>query len=478
MRRVFGHYVPSPLLVRTAAESTVVFSSVFLGFALPLVGIPGFRPAWGDTLAGAAALTALVLVTSHVAGLYDTRQVYGWGERLVRLATAFASAYLLIAVLGYLVPTFALSRKAFALSGVTGFPVVLMIRVLFDRLTANTRSRHKVLVLGSGTIAGTVAQIVREAAHSYELVGCLEADGTARSREPGLRVLGTIDDLGWISKVVQPDMIVVALEERRGRLPVAEIVECKLRGIEVDDWPTFYEKLTGRIPLSDLRPSWLVFADGFRPTRLTLLVKRAFDLAAALAGLTIAGPLMLLVAVAIRLDSSGPALFRQERIGQFGNVFSVFKFRSMRVDAPRLPPPAPGERDRRVTRVGAILRRTRFDELPQLINVLTGEMSLVGPRPEWTALVPEFREKVPLYMHRLAAKPGITGWAQVKNPYGATLDNTWDKLQYDLYYIKNMSIFLDLLIVLHTIHIVLFTRGSGEWNNKKPRSTTYASSAA
>jgi lipopolysaccharide/colanic/teichoic acid biosynthesis glycosyltransferase len=187
---------------------------------------------------------------------------------------------------------------------------------------------------------------------------------------------------------------------------------------------------------------------------------------------------MLAVAVAIRLNSPGPALFRQDRIGQFGQVFSVFKFRSMYVDAARLPAPQPGEPDRRVTRVGRFLRRTRFDETPQLINVLLGEMSLVGPRPEWTALVPEFRETVPLYMHRLAAKPGITGWAQVKNPYGATIQNTSDKLQYDLYYIKNMSIFLDLLIVLTTIQIVLFTRGSDQWNSTSQPSTTYVSSAA
>jgi exopolysaccharide biosynthesis polyprenyl glycosylphosphotransferase len=261
-------------------------------------------------------------------------------------------------------------------------------------------------------------------------------------------------------------------------LPVAEIVECKLRGIEVDDWPSFYEKATGRIPLSDLRPSWLVFADGFRPARITVLTKRALDLTLSLIGLAVAGPAMLAVALAIKLDSPGPVFFRQERIGQFGRIFSVFKFRSMRADAARPPAPASGQPDPRVTRVGRFLRRTRLDEIPQLINVVLGEMSLVGPRPEWTALVPEFREKVPLYMYRLAVKPGITGWAQVKNPYGATVENTWDKLQYDLYYIKNMSIFLDLLIVLHTIQIVLFTRGSGEWNNTSRPSTTYASSAA
>ena len=204
----------------------------------------------------------------------------------------------------------------------------------------------------------------------------------------------------------------------------------------------------------------------------------ALDIVAGVFGCLVTLPLMLAVAVAIRLDSPGPVFFRQERTGQFGRVFRVYKFRSMRVDAANIPAPLPGEPDPRVTRVGRVLRRTRLDEFPQLVNVLLGDMSLVGPRPEWVALVPEFSEKVPLYLHRLAVKPGITGWAQVNNPYGATVENTLEKLQYDLYYIKNLSIFLDLLIVLHTVQIVLFTRGSGAWTAKEHPSTTSASYAA
>jgi sugar transferase (PEP-CTERM system associated) len=478
MPRIFGHYVPSPLLALIATEAAIVFSSVFVGLALPVVGIPGFAPAWGDAMPAAFALTALVLATGHIAGLYDMRQIYGRKELFLRLAIAFVTAYLGSAMLGYLVQSHALARKAFVLSAVVAFPAVFAVRIAHDRLTADLRGRRKVLLLGSGRVSQMIAAILRESNHSYELVGCLQGDGGARTPDGDLWSLGTIDELEWISKVVHPDVIVVALEERRGTLPVAEIVDCKLRGIEVDDWPNFYEKLTGRIPLSDLRPSWLVFADGFRPARLTRIVKRSMDLAASALGLLITGPLLCLVAVAIRLDSAGPALFRQERIGQFGRTFSVVKFRSMRADASTMAAPAAGEPDRRVTRMGRILRRTRLDELPQLINVLLGDMSLVGPRPEWTALVPEFSEKVPLYLHRLAVKPGITGWAQVKNPYGASIENTWEKLQYDLYYIKNMSLFLDLLILLHTVQIVLFTRGSGAWTNTNKPSTTSVSYAA
>jgi sugar transferase (PEP-CTERM system associated) len=469
MPRIFGHYVPAPLLALALGEGAIVFGSVFIGLAFPLVGIPAVQPAWGDATFAAATLTVLVLAMAHVAGLYDMRQDYGRRELALRLGTAFALAYLLIAVCGYWSPAAALGRKAYLLSFTSAFPATFLVRVLHDRLTANMRGRRKVLLLGMGGVSRLIASVVGQMRHSYELVGCLAERHDTDADSQGRWCLGAVDDLDWIAKVTRPDIIVVAMEERRGRLPVSDIVECKLRGIEVDDWPTFYEKLTGRIPLSNLRPSWLVFADGFKPARLTLLCKRTVDLVVSLTGCLVSLPLMVTIALVIRLDSPGPVFFRQERTGQYGRVFSVFKFRSMRQNAHLVPGPAAGELDVRVTRVGRFLRRTRLDELPQLLNVLRGDMSLVGPRPEWVALVAEFKDKVPFYLHRLAVKPGITGWAQVHNPYGATVENTHEKLQYDLYYIKNMSIFLDVLILLHTIQIVLFTRGSGEWTSRKRR---------
>jgi sugar transferase (PEP-CTERM system associated) len=478
MPRVFGHYVPSSVLLLIAVQTAVVFGSVFIGLALPLIGLTALRPAWGSPVPAAVILALILVGATHVAGIYDLRQAHGKRELIIRLATASLAAYIALAMLGYLFQTLTLSRKAFALSALTSFPAMLAVRLLHDRLTADSRRRRKVLILGSGRTSRMIAKAIRESNHSYELAGCLEAGQKPAPDDQELRALGTIDDVDWIAKVTRPDVIVVALEERRGTLPVAEIVECKLRGIEVEDWPSFYEKLTGKIPLSDLRPSWLVFADGFSPARLTLVTKRALDFAAGVIGSIAMLPLMLIVAIAVRFDSPGPVFFRQERTGQFGRVFRVYKFRSMRVDAAAIPAPLPGEPDPRVTRVGHFLRRTRLDEIPQLLNVLLGDMSLVGPRPEWVALVPEFSEKVPLYLHRLAVKPGITGWAQVNNPYGATVENTLEKLQYDLYYIKNMSIFLDLLILLHTVQIVLFTRGSGAWTSKKRPSTTSVSYAA
>lgn len=476
MPRVFGHYVPAPLVGLAVCEAAIVIGSVYLGLALPFVGFNPIYPAWGDGFAPAIILAALVLTTAHVASLYDMRQNYGRPELLVRLGTAFLTAYLTIATLGYLALPLTLARKAFLLSFVTAFPASFLLRLAHARLTVASRTRHKVLALGSGEASRLVASAVRECPN-YELVGRLHVDGTEGGDADGVWSLGALSDLDWVSKVTRPDVIVVALEERRGTLPVAEIVESKLRGVVVEDWPTFYEKLTGKIPIDNLRPSWLVFADGFNPTRLTRLTKRAIDLVVSLTAVALCAPLLLVIAVAIRMDSRGPILFRQERVGQFGRVFRIFKFRSMRADAHHLIP-ALGSPDPRVTRVGRFLRRTRLDELPQLFNVISGDMSLVGPRPEWVALVAEFREKVPLYVHRLAVKPGITGWAQVLNPYGATVENTVEKLQYDLYYIKNMSIFLDMLILLHTVHIVLLTRGSEEWKRKNQTPSTTSVSFA
>ncbi len=474
MLRIFGHYVPGSSLALAIAEVVIVFGSVFIGLALPLVGLPAIRPASGDPFAPAFLLAALVPAMAIIGALYDTRHPYGRSELLLRLTTAFAGAYLLMAVLDY-VFHLTLARKAFLLSFVTAFPASFLLRLAHARFTAHSRARRKVLLLGSGRVSHLIAETIKVSGHPYELVGRLDTNGYAEHADgDGVWSLGTLEDLDWVSKVTRPDVIVVALEERRQTLPVVEIVESKLRGIEVEDWPNFFEKLTGRIPVGNLRPSWLVFADGFKPKRLALLTKRTIDLVVSLTLMAFSLPLVLAVAVAIKLDSPGPVFFRQERLGRFGRVFRVCKFRSMRVDA-HLTPAAPDAPDPRVTRVGRLLRRTRVDELPQLVNVILGDMSLVGPRPEWVALVPEFKAKVPLYLHRLAVKPGITGWAQINNPYGATIVNTWDKLEYDLYYIKNMSIFLDMLILLHTIQIVLFTRGSEEWLNSNRPSTTYVS---
>jgi sugar transferase (PEP-CTERM system associated) len=295
----------------------------------------------------------------------------------------------------------------------------------------------------------------------YEIVGCIRGHSDAASEAgDGLKVLGSMEDFAWTVKTVKPDVLVAAMEERRAALPIDSILECKLQGVEVDDWPTFYEKLTTKLLVSHLRPSWLVFSDGFKRSRIDDLLKRGADIAVAtILGLA-ALPVCLIAAVLIKLDSRGPVFFRQERVGKAGRVFTLVKFRTMRQHAERETGPVWAQaRDPRVTRVGRLLRETRVDEIPQFLNVLLGDMSLVGPRPERPTFVVELSEQLPFYMYRHVVKPGITGWAQVRYRYGSTLEDSREKLEYDLYYVKNRSLFLDLLIIIQTVQVVLFGRG-------------------
>ena len=252
----------------------------------------------------------------------------------------------------------------------------------------------------------------------------------------------------------------MALNERRGILPVANILKCKLEGIKVVDGTAFLERISGKISVEDLRPSWMIFSEGFHRGILLKGLKSFCDISFSLIGLLLSWPFMILVALAIKVDSSGPVFYRQRRVGQKGKEFDVLKFRSMRQDAEINGPQWAEKEDPRVTRVGSVIRKLRLDELPQLLNVLRREMSFIGPRPERPEFVNQLQEMIPYYLERHTVKPGITGWAQVKFAYGKTVEDSLEKLQYDLYDIKNMSFFLDLLIVFQTIKVVLLGRGA------------------
>jgi sugar transferase (PEP-CTERM system associated) len=459
MPHMFRHYVPVRLLLRVSADAVVAFGSVYAGLALPFLGLPEVSPSWGWTLPAATVLTLASLMMLHLTGLYDLQERYGRRELFLRLFLGFAGAYLAMATLGFFIHALALGRLAVAVSFVVAVGGAFLLRVVEGYFTDESFTRRKVLLLGVGTVPELIKETIEAYHANYEIVGCVNGDPEKAGTDlNGLRILGSVGDLGWITKITRPNLVVVAMEERRGALPLPAILDCKLQGIQVEDWPTFYERVTGKIPIMRLRPSWLVFAEGFTKSHLTVVLKRAMDIVLSAIGIAVSLPWLPIIALAIKLDSPGPVFFRQERMGQNGRVFSLLKFRSMRIDTRRLGPTAEG-RDPRVTRVGQLLRVTRLDEMPQLFNVLRGEMSMVGPRPEWVALVPEFQNTVPFYLHRLAVKPGITGWAQVRNSYGASVENTIEKLQYDLYYIKNHSLFLDILILLHTVQAVLFGRG-------------------
>jgi sugar transferase (PEP-CTERM system associated) len=322
-------------------------------------------------------------------------------------------------------------------------------------------------------IARNIAQELDSGSnHGFEVQGLIAENfiGTDEVLECG--VLGGIQELARVVQDRKPSVVVVALSERRGMFPYKEILDCKLQGIRIEDWPTFYEKLTGKIIVQNLRPSWLIFADGFYRNRFIRLTKRITDFLLAAVGLCIALPMIVLIAVLTKLDSYGPIFFRQERVGENGRIFTLYKFRTMVEDAEKETGPVwAQDTDPRTTRLGKILRRTGLDELPQMFNVLIGDMSFVGPRPERPHFVAELQEKIPYYSQRLVVKPGITGWAQVRYGYGATVEDAIEKLQFDLYYIKNMSFFLDMLIILSTAHKVLFAKVALQTNAKEDTRT-------
>ena len=467
--RLFGHYLSSSLLLLMAAEGAVVWTAVYAGLFLPYLGLPQIVPTWyGPPLPVAIILAFFVLTSLDLAGLSDIRQRYRRAELFLRLTLAFGLAYLLIAVLGYFVPLLRLSRQAYVLSLTLAFPLVSLIRIVHDRITVSTRTRRKVLLIGTGHVSELIAKLATKEM-GYEILGCLDSAWPAgrektngvNGKANGLKIVGAVDDLTWAVKSLRPDVVVAAMEERRGVLPIDTIVACKIQGIEVEDWPAFHEKLTTKLLVSHVRPSWLAFSDGFRRSRLDEVVKRFLDIAVSAIGCVLSAPILAVAAVLIKLDSPGPVFFRQERIGQNGHVFALVKLRTMRADAEAETGPVwakPG--DTRVTRVGRLLRRSRLDEVPQLFNVLLGDMTLVGPRPERPTFVVQLQEQIPFYMYRHVLKPGITGWAQICYRYGASLDDAREKLEYDLYYIKNRSIFLDLLIIVQTLQVVLFGRGA------------------
>jgi len=273
-------------------------------------------------------------------------------------------------------------------------------------------------------------------------------------------IIGDYTQISTICRKESVDRIIVALDERRGKFPLEQLLVWRLKGIQIDDGVTFSEYLAGKLSIEDLYPSSLIFSDGFKSSAIFKMIKRGIDVCGSIIGLTLLLPLNLMVAIAIKLDSKGPVFYRQERMGEDGKKFRLLKFRSMRANAEENGPEWAKVNDQRVTRVGRIIRKWRMDEIPQMINVLKGEMSFVGPRPERPVFVEQLEEEIPYYSLRNAIKPGITGWAQISYPYGASKEDALEKLKYDLYYVKHMSFLFDLTIIFETVKIVVLGRGA------------------
>jgi sugar transferase (PEP-CTERM system associated) len=455
--RVFNRYVSRRHLTVLTGELLVIFGSMtFVAHVYSPDGSEFPSAGWQGAVA-----TAVCLVCLYYNELYDLTVVRTSREIVIRLFQAVGMALIVIALLYIALPSLVLPGGAFLPAAGLFLLGILAWRLAFNKVVALPFG-ERTLIVGTDATAQTLARLVlAQRDFPYDIVGFI-VDDPQRIGEPVVnpRVVGTPADIEHLIDTRGISRIFVGLSDRRGTLPVGELLRAKLRGVRVEDVTTVYERMTGKLLVEDLRPSWLIFSDGFRASRLTRQTKRAFDLVLASVGLLVGAPLMLLTAIAVWLESGDPVLYRQERVGCNGSVFTLYKFRSMRPDAEQGTPVWAKAVDHRVTRVGRFIRRTRLDELPQLWNVLRGDMSFVGPRPERPFFVAQLAQHIPLYEQRHAVRPGITGWAQVKYRYGASMEDALEKLRYDLYYVKHLSLAFDLTILFDTVKVVLFAKGA------------------
>jgi sugar transferase (PEP-CTERM system associated) len=461
MIRLFNRYWSAPAVWSLLVEGLILYFAIPVGTYLRLDVGPGSPPAHHVLILETVAFMGVCLLSLYINGLYD------FGERLtnrqltIGLLRAFSLAAVALSVLYFAFPRILTGRGVFllafffAVAGIVAWRLVL--RAILKSIFA-----ERILIVGTDEKAIDIARETLHRKHlGYRVVGFLDDDPKLQGVSLlNPRVIGTTRQACQLALQHGATRVVVAGMDFRGRVDMDSLLECKTSGIKVQQGASYYEQITGKVMIEGLRKSWLIFNDGFVVSRGTLFAKRLLDLAAASIGLLLAAPLMLLVAIAVRLDSPGPILFRQERLGRGGKPFTLWKFRSMTTDAEKHGAVWAAKNDPRVTRVGRFIRKTRLDELPQLWNVLLGDMSLVGPRPEREPFVRQLIESIPFYEQRLVVRPGLTGWAQIKAPYASSFEESMEKLKYDLYYIKNLSLFLDISILLSTARIVLLGRGA------------------
>jgi len=413
---------------------------------------------------GASLLTmALYLIMIYIFDLYNIRRPFINKRTAIRTALAVITAGLFAIPIFYSIPQYKYGRGVFLVQMITVWCLIFGWRCIFNLAFMNREVKRRVLVVGAGDAGTALYNLINSSDTPYQIVGFLDDDIRKHGASEGLpKVMGKTDQLFEIAAAERVNSAVLAITHHRPPDLIHNILEARLKGINIIDMPAVYEDLTGAIPIEHLRYDWLLIADGFNLLSKLFIrkVKRLIDFS--VSGLLLVGtaPVMLLTAMAIRFDSPGPIFFKQKRVGQNERIFTIWKFRSMCEDAEKFGAVWAGEKDPRITRVGQWIRKLRIDELPQIINVFRGEMSLIGPRPERPEFVDDLQRKIPYYAVRHYVAPGITGWAQVKYRYGASIEDSLKKLEYDIYYIKNMSLILDTRIMLKTIRVVFFGDGA------------------
>ena len=461
--RLFTMYMKVPIILLAMIEGSLLLFAPYLSAAVMYQG-HNFESitATGDLFPTAALFAVTALASLVAVGLYSTRQRVGLAGILIRIMAAIANATAVSALAYYFVPALRVDRSVLLGMAAISVVVCFLIRMLFERIVDEDLFKRRVVVYGAGARSRSLLELRRRSdQRGFKIIGYITAEGD-QVIAPADRLVERPGDLYQWALQNDIDEIVVAMDDRRRAFPMHELLECRLAGIEILELPSFLERETGKVRLDVLNPSWIIFGEGFRASPTLQLLERGFDLVASTALLLLTLPLMLLAMLGIKLEEGlkAPLFYRQKRVGHRGEVFDVLKFRSMRVDAEKFGAQYATRDDPRVTKIGGLMRKTRIDELPQLLNVFRGEMSFVGPRPERPEFVDELEQKIPYYRERHTVKPGITGWAQLCYPYGSSEKDTIEKLQYDLYYVKNRSLLFDLAILVQTVEVVLWGKGA------------------
>jgi sugar transferase (PEP-CTERM system associated) len=460
MIRLFKHYIPNAVLLLGLFDFVLLVTAGELGWIVRArqigIDVGDINQRWMPLLIFAALVqTAMIAV-----GVYGSDALRSMRYAGARLLVAISLGIIALSVVYFILPGRTLWRSNLFYAMFISIALLLLIRVLLAGLLGTAAFRRRVLVLGAGARADRLRKLGDRQEAGFVIVGYVGMSAQppvveeAIHRDAIANLTRYVDNLG-VGEVV------LALEERRNALPLKDLLRIKTTGVHVNEFSTFLERETGRVDLDTVNPSWLIFSDGFSSGQMvSSAIKRVFDVVVSLVLLVGTAPIVALFAVLIKLDSKGPAFFRQTRVGLYGEDFALVKLRSMRVDAEAGGAQWAAKQDPRVTRIGKIIRKLRIDELPQAWTVLKGEMSFVGPRPERPEFVSDLEEKLPFYAERHMVKPGITGWAQINYPYGASIEDSRHKLEYDLYYAKNYTPFLDLLILLQTLRVVLWNEGA------------------
>jgi sugar transferase (PEP-CTERM system associated) len=460
MPYLFKKYYPARNIFFFACESCLIFfalSSLYLW----LIGVEQFFSAVDLYGLRALVVTFIFQITLYLFDLYDLSIKRPASDTIARIVQAFGIGCIILGLVYFAWPAIIISTRVFWISCLAVALVILAYRCLYDLILDRRLLVEPVVLLGTGKLATDIlSEISSKRDSGSKIVGFIGRGWKDSSDARNIPICQDSEDMIDFCRKVKAEKIIVALDDRRGQTPIVELLRCKIEGLPIEEGIGFYERLAGKILVEKVNPAWLIYSEGFRQGRLDIVMKRLLDILLSLFGLLCSLPLSLVSGLIIKLESPGPVFYSQERVGEKGKVFMVHKFRSMGADAEKDGPVWAMENDCRVTRFGAFIRKVRIDELPQMWNVLKGEMSFVGPRPERPVFVEQLTKNIPYYSLRHSVKPGLTGWAQISYSYGSSEEDALRKLEYDLYYIKNLSVQMDLWIIFQTIKTVLFQKGS------------------